>query len=408
MRSQTLIIVALALTFGGIAAVGVLLFSNNHPSQGSGRATMVLAAADVPRGETLTAASLVVKECAADAVLSGVITKIEDALDRSTLTPLYKGEPILEAKLAAKGAGRGLASLIKKGMRAVTIPTPTVGAGVAGFIVPGSRVDIHWISNEPRSRDDHSAGHNAPPLLENVEVLAVDDKIDVPAANRTEGAQMKSVTVQVDPVEAGKLTPALSKGTIHLSLRNPGDEGRAPPRPPEVVPAPQEADHSLATLIKEGMRAISIPTPNVASHVTGFIVPGDRVDVHWTPSRASDESRLPVSVMPLLEDVEILAVQENREANREAKADVQLGLGKIETVTIQVTPEEAGKLGPAMSNGTIYLSLRKLGDEGRVPSPVIAAVPEPPPRPRVIRVFKGARVTSHQLDRSAKLFSNAK
>jgi pilus assembly protein CpaB len=255
MRPQTLIIVVLALVFGGIAAGGVMLLSKNQSSQGAERSTMVLASADVPRGESLTAASLVVKEFPATAVLPGVITRIEDALDRSTLTPLYKGELLLETKLAAKGAGRGLASLIKKGMRAVTIPTPNVGAGVAGFIVPGSRVDVHWISNEPRARDDHTAGQIAPPLLENVEVLAVDDKIDVPAANRTEGAQMKSVTVQVQPAEADKLTPALSKGTIHLSLRNPGDEGLAPPRPVAVAPvAPEPPPRPRVIRIFKGSR----------------------------------------------------------------------------------------------------------------------------------------------------------
>lgn len=398
MRPQTLIIVALALTFGGIAAVGVLLFSNNHSSQGAERATMVLAAADVPRGETLTASSLVVKEFPAGSVLTGVITRIEDAVDRSTRTPLYKGEPLLESKLAEKGAGRGLAALIKKGMRAVTIPTPNVGAGVAGFIVPGSRVDVHWISNEPRARDDHSAGHNAPPLLENVEVLAVDDKIDVPAANRTEGAQMKSVTVQVQPAEADTLTPALSKGTIHLSLRNPGDEGRAPPRPPEVIPEPQEDESGLATRVREGMRAISIPTPNVASHVTGFILPGNRVDVHWSPQKTAGENRLPASEIPLLENVEILAVHKNLDA----KAEDPMSLGKIETVTMHVTPEEAGKLSLAINSGTIHLSLRKLGDEGRAPPPVIAATPEPPPQPRAIRIYRGTRASLHIFDGSAK------
>lgn len=235
MRPQTLIIVGLALAFGLIAAVGVMLYSKNPAAQGGERATMILAAVDAPRGASLTAESLISREVPASAVLQGAVTRIEDAVGRSTLTPVFKGEPIMESKLAEKGSGRGLASLIKKGMRAVTIPTPNVGSGVAGFIVPGSRVDVHWISNDPRARGDHSAGAGAPPLLENVEVLAVDDKIDVPAANRTEGAQMKSVTVQVQIVEADKLASALSKGVIHLSLRNPGDEGRAPP--PQVVEA---------------------------------------------------------------------------------------------------------------------------------------------------------------------------
>jgi pilus assembly protein CpaB len=234
MRTQTLLIVLLALTFGGIAAAGVMLFSNGSQARGVERGAMIIAAVDVPRGETLTPESVIAKDLPKDAVLSGVVTRVEDVVGRSAIAPLFKGEPILDVKLAPKGAGRGLASLIKKGMRAITIPTPNVGAGVAGFIVPGSRVDVHWTSQEHAVRRDDQAGSSVP-LLENVEVLAVDDKIDVPTANRTEGTQMKSVTVQLTPEDAGKLTPALSKGIVHLSLRNPSDEGKVPP-PPVAAP----------------------------------------------------------------------------------------------------------------------------------------------------------------------------
>ena len=250
MRRQTLLIVVLALAFGGIAAAGVLLFSNREPAQGAEKGTIVLAKTKVPRGETLTAEFLIAREYPKDLIPEGVVTSIEDAVGRSTLTPLFENEPILEAKLAPKGAGRGLASLIKKGMRAISIPTPSVATGVAGFIVPGSRVDIYWTSQEA-SREERLPGFDAP-LLENVEVLAVDEKIDAPASNRMDAIQVKSVTIQVKPEEAGKLTPVLSKGTIYLSLRNPGDDGRAD-RP--VAPTP------LASPKRTQVVAASPPPP---------------------------------------------------------------------------------------------------------------------------------------------------
>lgn len=229
MRPQTLIVVVLALAFGGIAAAGVLLFTTRDSSNEGAKATIVVATSNIPRGIAISAGSIVAKEYPKDLIPEGVATKVEDVLGRSAVTPLFKDEPVLEAKLAAKGAGRGLAAILKTGMRAVTIPTPTVASNVAGFLEAGSRVDILWTPPE------NAQGGDAP-LLENVEVLAVDDKTDASLTGKPEAAPIKSVTVQVKPEDAARLAPALTRGTIHLSLRNPADEGRAPVRP--VLPGP--------------------------------------------------------------------------------------------------------------------------------------------------------------------------
>ncbi len=236
MRSQTLLIVVLALVFGGVAAGGVFLFSSRDPAEGVAMTTIVVAAADVPRGEAISADSVVARKYPKDLVPAGVLTKIEDAVGRSALSPLVKDEPLLDAKLAPKGTVRGLANLIKTGMRAITIPTPNVATGVAGFIVPGSRVDILWTPQDT-GRGDRTSAEEIP-LLENVEILAVDEKIDAPVANRMDVGQMKSVTVQVKPEEASKLSPALTKGVIHLSLRNPRDDGRVALKPVTTVVSP--------------------------------------------------------------------------------------------------------------------------------------------------------------------------
>ena len=235
MRPQTWLIVVLALAFGGVAAAGVFLLST--PASGSGQKSMiVVVTADVPRGTPITAESVAVRPTN-DQVAAGVLTKIADAIGRTALVPLYKEEPLLDAKLAPKGAGRGLASLLKRGMRAVTIPTPGVATNVAGFLEVGSHVDILWTPTDA-TRDDRSAGGDGP-LLEDVEVLAVDDKIDSAATGKPDGSAIKSVTVQLKPEDAAKLAPALTRGTIHLSLRNPGDEGRVSRRPAAPAPPPR-------------------------------------------------------------------------------------------------------------------------------------------------------------------------
>ena len=85
----------------------------------------------------------------ADFVPSGAILRVEDAVERAVWIPLIAGEPLADAKLGAKGAGRGIAALIPTGMRAVTIQTPNVSTGVAGFVLPGNKVDVPCVEGIP-------------------------------------------------------------------------------------------------------------------------------------------------------------------------------------------------------------------------------------------------------------------
>ena len=70
------------------------------------------------------------------------------------MAAIYEGEPILENRLAPKGAGAGLAATIPAGMRAVAVRVNEV-VGVAGFVVPGMRVDILISGTPPGSHHRH-------------------------------------------------------------------------------------------------------------------------------------------------------------------------------------------------------------------------------------------------------------
>ncbi len=228
MRTQTLIVLLLALAFGGIAAVGVVMFTGGEP-KAADMATIVVAVAEVPRGSMITAEAVTARQYPRDLVPAGVVSRVEDAVGRAALSPIVRDEPLIEGKLAPKGAGRGLASLIKKGMRAITVQTPNVATGVAGFIVPGNRVDVLMTFNETGASTAASAA--AITLLEDVEILAVDQNVDAPAENKVDAAQMRSVTLSVTPDQATKLTLGQNRGTIHLSLRNSTDETHKASRP---------------------------------------------------------------------------------------------------------------------------------------------------------------------------------
>ena len=101
------------------------------------------AAVDIPRGGTIIDASMIRIESVPKRWANPkAISKIEDAVGRVVTIPILEGEPVLSSKIAAKGAGVGLAAIIPKGMRAFTIQTPTIATGVAGFILPGNKVDV--------------------------------------------------------------------------------------------------------------------------------------------------------------------------------------------------------------------------------------------------------------------------
>ena len=110
-----------------------------------------------------------------------------------------------------------MAALVPNGLRAFTIHTPSVASGVGGFILPGNKVDVLLTMDGKR-------GSLTTTLLQNLEILAVDQRIDAPADNRIDPKQLHSVTLLVTPDQAAKLSLAQNKGSLHLALRNHKDD----------------------------------------------------------------------------------------------------------------------------------------------------------------------------------------
>jgi pilus assembly protein CpaB len=257
VSTKTILVVALALACGLSAALGVSRLRQplETPSE---KASIVVAAADIPRGQVLTQNDVELRECLKEETHEGVLTRIEDALDRSTTIPLLKGEPVLVRKLATKDAGRGLAALIPKGMRAYTIQATRVASNVAGFILPGNRVDV--LLNVKGSQTDETGGGSTTTLLQSVEILAVDQRLDAPADNKVNPKDLGSITLLVTPEQAALLDLGQSAGQLTLALRNPEDANEAKTRPATLAdirfrqekPTPQP---------KEEARPATVPQP---------------------------------------------------------------------------------------------------------------------------------------------------
>ena len=219
---RTILVVALSLAFGLAAAIVAAKFVSVVPNSGD-TVGVVVVKAEVDRYTLLGAEHLTTQQYPTSLVPPGAITSLDEARDRMTDVPLVKGEPVLESKLIPKEGGSGIAATIPKGMRAVTIQTPNVATGVAGFVRPGNKVDVLFTRRTGGQDDPHGGGLTMT-LLQNIEVRAVDQHVDAPSGNKVETKEMKSVTLLVTPDQATDLDLAQSVGTLHLTLRNPLDK----------------------------------------------------------------------------------------------------------------------------------------------------------------------------------------
>jgi pilus assembly protein CpaB len=137
--------------------------------------------------------------------------------------PVVPGEPILESSLLPEGSESGLASLISERSRAVSIQVDEF-VGVAGFVQPGSRVDV------VAAGLSSPAGPRTESIIQNVKVLAVD--VRTTSGDGTP-QPARVVTLEVSPREAEALAAAENGGRIKLAMRNPKDASKS--RPVQIV-----------------------------------------------------------------------------------------------------------------------------------------------------------------------------
>ena len=148
----------------------------------------------------------------------GTATKAEGAINRGVVSRIYEGEPILTSRLSAAGAGGGLASTIPPGLRACAVKVNEV-VGVAGFVVPGMRVDVLITGVPPGSTSD--SGPHVKTLLQNIQVLSAGTNIQ--KDNEGKPQQVQVVNLLVTPGQAESLSLAGNEARIQLILRNPMD-----------------------------------------------------------------------------------------------------------------------------------------------------------------------------------------
>jgi pilus assembly protein CpaB len=180
--------------------------------------SVVVVRSDVPVASSLTAAQLKLVDWPSEHIPTGALISIDAAKSRIVRRPIAQGEPILEASLYPMGASGGLGAVIADDYRAVSVKVDNV-IGVAGFVVPGSRVDV---MATVRRVDWDKAIPFSKVILQDVRVLAIDQKLEEVKSGDPELVSV--VTLEVNTQQAERLIYVSHEGRLQLALRTPGDD----------------------------------------------------------------------------------------------------------------------------------------------------------------------------------------
>jgi|SRR3954447_2574178 len=192
-----------------------------HASAKPATTKIVVAARDLDIGTLIKDTDVSTGEWVGSLPKGALVAK-DKVVGRGVVSQLTQGEPILDSRLAPAGSGGGLAATIRPGMRACAVRVNDV-VGVAGFVLPGMRVDVLIAGNSPGVSG--TDGTKVKTLLQNIEVLSAGSNIQ--KDNEGKPVQVPVVNLLVTPEQAEVLSLASNETRIQLVLRNPLDNDTA-------------------------------------------------------------------------------------------------------------------------------------------------------------------------------------
>lgn len=192
-------------------------------NRGAGRAQgdtvqVVVAKGPLSPGQELTADLVALGPISAATAPAGSFTDPAALVGRVTSTALFAGQPVMAALLTPAGTAAGLAAVVPNGMRALTVEVNEI-SGVAGMLLPGSRVDVVSTLNGASRHETIACT-----IVQDVLVQAVGQKMTAaPHPDEKEPAPVRSVTLIATPRDAEAIELASSTGRIRLVLRGAND-----------------------------------------------------------------------------------------------------------------------------------------------------------------------------------------
>lgn len=266
-----LLIVACSLAWGLIVSLLFYRLASGSRRQAPEK-TLVVAAQPLSPGEAIAADAVKTVRVPVTVFPRGGYSRPEDVVGRPVISSIGPDEPIVDSHLAARGSGFGVAPMIPTGMRAVSVKVNDA-ADVAGFVLPGMRVDVLVTGKPPGASDTYTAT-----VLQNVTVLSAGQTVQTDG--KSQSMSVPVVTLLVDPVQAESLTLAANEGHIQLVLRNSGDQkveatasregrdlyGRTAPIQEELAPRPATpALRTAAPASRPALPPAPQPAPAAAS-----------------------------------------------------------------------------------------------------------------------------------------------
>jgi pilus assembly protein CpaB len=179
---------------------------------------ILVARADLGLSSELTPQNIETVEWPTGYLPAGAMTNPEELNGRIVRLAIPAGEVIRESALLPAGAEGGLAQLISENFRAVSVKVDPI-VGVAGFVRPGTRVDV--LATIKRT-DWKSKQSYAKVVLQNVKVLAIDQKLE--EVHNSEPELVSVVTLEVELSQAEKLVFMAHQGRLQLALRGQADD----------------------------------------------------------------------------------------------------------------------------------------------------------------------------------------
>ncbi len=234
MNKNVLIVLAGGFVIAILVAVLVQAgLSEKKPEVAQSNAQILVAARDLRVGTDIAETDVKWQEWPETMVFAGAIRRTEaqtpkDALSGRLKERVAAGQPLSKSMVVDAAKGNMLAATLREGYRAVGIPVrvETIAGGLIGV---GDYVDVVMTYKLTRTGDSTIARKFATEtILENVRVLGIDTKSvaqDIPdeEGKKAKAKSKMTITLEVNPVGAEKISLASEMGEITLSLRPLGD-----------------------------------------------------------------------------------------------------------------------------------------------------------------------------------------
>ena len=266
-RNRTVIVLLVAVALASAASYAVYRTISGIPVREVEVATshVAVASENLAMGTRVTKEQVKIIGWPAGSPVQGSFSSVDAVVGRGLIQPVAANEPLTEAKLAPIEAGGGLPPAIPPGMRAMSMSVNEV-IGVAGFTVPGTRVDVLLTIKANESPMTRA-------VVSNVQVLTAGTRFDQEQAKDGKPMPSSVVTLLLTPEDAERIALAQSSGSLMLVLRNPLDVVPTATRgvrmasllgPPDAPPVVKTVNGQKRVVAQKPV-AVAAPAPKIYS-----------------------------------------------------------------------------------------------------------------------------------------------